>query len=411
MRFIYTLALLCFFSLASAQRCVTDEPIHLLQSNFRTGNLDPQNTGLQNDTLPNQVIIIPVVIHVLYNNQTQNISDQQILSQITALNNDYRRRNADNVNTPDVFKNVAADTRIEFCLAKADPGGKITSGIVRKYTKTSQFLADDAVKFSSKGGDDAWDATKYLNIWVCNLFGRTLGYAVLPGGPLERDGVVMKYNVFGTTGNVYSPYNKGRTATHEIGHWLGLQHLWGSENCGDDGIDDTPKQQASNSGVPKFPHLSSCSENQFGDMFMNYMDFSDDASMNMFTIGQKNKMRSLFAKGGSRNSFLTSYACNVPEAEGSLIPQESKPGLEENSMIKVYPNPFTNKLIISSSVENDFTGRTLKIFGASGKQYTSQILQSGTNTVEVSHLTAGIYFAKIEGNGKPIMIKLIKVSR
>src|SRR5690606_8332747 len=138
----------------------------------------------------------------------------------------------------DVFKKVAADTRIEFCLAKVDPDGRATTGIVRTFTKKTQFMADDEVKFSSKGGSDAWDATKYLNIWVCNLFGRTLGYAVLPGGPLERDGVVMKYNVFGTTGAVSAPYNKGRTATHEIGHWLGLQHLWGSEVCGSDGIDD-----------------------------------------------------------------------------------------------------------------------------------------------------------------------------
>ena len=410
MKFIYTVALLCYFSFASAQRCVTDDHINL-QSILRTGNIDPQNTRGQKDILADQVIIIPVVIHVLYNSSEQNISDQQILSQITALNNDYRRRNADMVNTPDVFKKVAADTRIEFCLAKVDPAGKPTSGIVRKYTKLTQFLADDAVKFSSKGGDDAWDATKYLNIWVCNLFGRTLGYAVLPGGPLDRDGVVMKHNVFGTTGNVYSPYNKGRTATHEIGHWLGLQHLWGSETCGDDGIDDTPKQQASNSGCSTFPHLSACSENQFGDMFMNYMDFSNDACINMFTIGQKNAMRSLFSIGGARNSFLSSYACNGVNAEEGSLPDNSNHEVVDNSMIKVYPNPFTDKIIISASTENDLSGKTLKIYGASGKQFSSKVLQSGTTTIDVSHLPAGIYFAKIEGNSKPMMIKLVKISR
>ncbi len=410
MKIFYTLALLCYCSFVSAQRCGTAD-YSSVRSIMRTGGSEPQNTKNGTDTLPNQVIIIPVVIHVLYNNQTQNISDQQILSQITALNNDYRRNNSDKVNTPDVFKKVAADTRIEFCLAKVDPEGKATLGIVRKYTKATQFMADDAVKFSSKGGDDAWDATKYLNIWVCNLFGRTLGYAVLPGGPLERDGVVMKYNVFGTTGNVYSPYNKGRTATHEIGHWLGLQHLWGSENCGDDGIYDTPKQQTSNSGCSTFPHVSSCSENQFGDMFMNYMDFSDDVCMNMFTIGQKNAMRSLFAKGGSRNSFLNSYVCDASNAQEGPLPDDSKPEIIENSVIKVYPNPFTDKIIISASGENELTGKTLKIYGASGKQYSSQILQTGITTIEVSHLPAGIYFAKIEGNGNPVIVKLIKISR
>ena len=382
-----------------------------LRSIMRTGGSDPQNVKGGTDTLPNQVIIIPVVIHVLYNNQTQNISDQQILSQITSLNEDYRRRNADQVNTPDAFKNVAADTRIEFCLAKVDPKGRLTTGIVRKYTNQKQFMADDAVKFSSKGGDDAWDATKYLNIWVCNLFGRTLGYAVLPGGPLNRDGVVMKYNVFGTVGTVYSPYNKGRTATHEIGHWLGLQHLWGNDTCGDDGIDDTPQQQASNSGCNSFPHLSSCSINQFGDMFMNFMDFSDDACMNMFTLGQKNAMRSLFAAGGVRNSLLNSFVCDAANAEEGPLPDDLKPEIVENSAIKVYPNPFTDKIIISASSKNDLTGKTLKIFGASGKQYNSRVLQTGNNTIDASQLPAGIYFAKIEGNGKPIMLKLIKISK
>ena len=410
MKFICTLALLCVFLFASAQRCATDEQINV-KSIFRPDGTFPQNAKEGKDTLANQVIIIPVVIHVLYNNQTQNISDQQILSQITALNNDYRRRNEDQVKTPDAFKKVAADTRIEFCLAQVDPNGKATSGIIRKYTKISQSLADDAVKFSSKGGDDAWDATKYLNIWVCNLFGRTLGYAVLPGGPIERDGVVMKHNVFGTTGTVYSPYNKGRTATHEIGHWLGLQHLWGSENCGDDGINDTPKQQASNSGCSTFPHVSSCSENQFGDMFMNYMDFSDDACMNMFTIGQKNAMRKLFAKGGSRNSFLNSNVCDASVAEAAPLPEFSHPEKIENSSIKLYPNPFTDIIIITASADNDLAGKTLKIYNASGKQYNAQILQSGTTKVNLSHLPAGIYIAQIEGNDKPIMMKLIKVAR
>lgn len=410
MKFIYTLTLLFCFSFAYAQRCVTIDNFNT-QSIFRTGGDNSNNAKGGMDTLPNQVIIIPVVIHVLYNNQTQNISDQQILSQITALNNDYRRLNADRVNTPDVFKNVAADTRIEFCLAKVDPKGKATTGIVRKYTNNTQFLADDAVKFSSKGGDDAWDSKKYLNIWVCNLFGRTLGYAVLPGGPAERDGVVLKYNVFGTTGNVSSPYNKGRTATHEIGHWLGLQHLWGSENCGDDGIDDTPKQQTSNSGCTTFPHRSSCSENQYGDMFMNYMDFSDDACMNMFTHGQKAFMRSQFAIGGARNSFLNSFVCDGSNAEDGPLPGDTDPEIIENSLIKVYPNPFTEKIIISSSIENDLIGKNLKIYGASGKQYISKILQSSVTTIEVNHLPAGIYFAKIEGASKPVIIKLIKLSR
>lgn len=409
MKFIYTLTLLCYFSIASAQRCGTDDYID--QQSFLRTYGTPDNSKRSIDTLPNQVIIIPVVVHVVYNDNVQNISDAQVLSQIQSLNEDYRRRNADKVNTPDVFKNVAADTRIEFCLAKVDPDGRATSGIVRTFTKKTQFLADDAVKFSSKGGSDAWDATKYLNIWVCNLFGRTLGYAVLPGGPLERDGVVMKYNVFGTTGAVSAPYNKGRTATHEIGHWLGLQHLWGSGVCGDDGISDTPPQQASNSGCSTFPHMSSCSINPYGDMFMNYMDFTDDACMNMFTIGQKNAMRSLFARGGFRNSLLNSNVCNSSNAQAGPLPDLTIEEEVENTLVKVYPNPFAEKITISVSSDKDIIGKTVKIMSASGKQFVSRIINTSQTTIELNHLPAGIYFARIEGNGKPVMIKLIKISR
>lgn len=410
MKFIFTLTLLCYGLFASAQRCATNDYASQ-QPFFRTFNGAPDKSNSGRDTLSNEVIIIPVVVHVVYNNETQNISEQQILSQIKSLNDDFRRRNADAVNTPDIFKSVAADTRIEFCLAKVDPNGRVTTGINRKYTKTKQFLADDEVKFTSKGGSDAWDATKYLNIWVCNLFGRTLGYAVLPGGPLERDGVVMKYNVFGTQGTVYAPYNKGRTATHEIGHWLGLQHLWGSGVCGDDGIYDTPPQQASNSGCSTFPHVSSCSINGYGDMFMNYMDFSDDACMNLFTIGQKNAMRSLFASGGFRNSLLNSNVCNAENAQGGPLPELPTEEEVENTLVKVYPNPFSDKVIISGLSEKDIIGKRIQIMSSTGKQFVSRIISAKQTTIELNHLPPGVYFVRIEGKGKPEIIKIVKVSR
>ncbi|MEO6683946.1 MAG: M43 family zinc metalloprotease [Ginsengibacter sp.] len=409
MKFICTLSLLFCFSFASAQRCATEEYINNQPFSKTSGN-SSVHSKMGRDLLNDEVIIIPVVVHVVYNNQTQNISDQQILSQIKSLNDDFRRRNADTVNTPNIFKQFAADTKIQFCLAKVDPSGKPTTGIIRKFTSKNQFLADDEVKFSSKGGVDAWDATKYLNIWVCNLFGRTLGYSVLPGGPSERDGVVLKYNVFGTVGSISSPYNKGRTATHEIGHWLGLHHLWGNDVCGDDGIDDTPRQQASNTGCTTFPRISTCSENQYGDMFMNYMDFSDDACMNLFTIGQKNAMRKHFAKGGFRNSFLESNVCG-DDSEAGPLPVDSDPGKGDNLIVKVYPNPFAEKLIISSSTDNDLRGKTFTLYGATGIQIRSIVLQSQTTILETSQLPAGIYFGKIDGVGKSTMIKLAKLAR
>lgn len=408
MKIIFTLLCFSIFCDLSAQRCATPQYIldHPVNKSIVSRTESPVTSG--RDTLTDEVIIVPVVIHVLYNNNDQNISDQQVISQIISLNNDYRRLNADTVNTPAPFRSVAADVRIQFCLAKVDPQGKFTTGIIHKYTNESQFLADDAMKFSSKGGDDAWDATKYLNIWVCNLFGRTLGYAVLPGSPLEKDGVVIKYDAFGTTGNLTAPYNKGRTATHEIGHWLGLKHLWGDSQCGDDGIADTPPQETSNSYCPSFPHLSSCSINSYGDMFMDYMDFTDDGCMNMFTQGQKGEMRGLFALGNVRNSFLNSNVCDSSNAEGGPLP--IKPSSPSDLKITTYPNPFNSVITIASNTEAAVVGKVLKLYNIEGKLFVTQIIQSQNTVLDLSKIPSGMYFLKIESATGNFVYKLIKQS-
>jgi Pregnancy-associated plasma protein-A/Secretion system C-terminal sorting domain/Fibronectin type III domain len=254
---------------------------------------------------------IPVVVHVLYNTSTQNISDAQIMSQITVLNNDFRKLNSDISQLPSAFSGVAADAQIEFCMAQRTPAGAATTGIVRKSTTVTSFSSNDYVKLSSKGGDDAWDATKYLNLWVCPLGGGLLGYAQFPGGAASTDGVVINYTAFGNMGTAAAPYGKGRTATHEVGHWLNLRHIWGDANCGSDLVSDTPTQQTSNYGCPTYPHVT-CSNGTAGDMFMNYMDYTDDACMYMFTAGQKARMMALFATGGSRVGLTTSLGCQAP---------------------------------------------------------------------------------------------------
>lgn len=254
------------------------------------------------------IINIPVVVHVVYNTSAQNISDAQIKSQIDVLNEDFRKLNADRANTPSAFSSLAADVEINFCLASKTPSGTSTTGIVRKSTSVTSFIDDDKVKYSSSGGDNAWNTSQYLNIWVCNLGNSLLGYAQFPGGPTATDGVVMLYSAFGRTGTVYAPYNKGRTATHEVGHWLNLRHIWGDASCGNDLVNDTPTQQTSNYGCPSYPHRT-CSNTSSGDMFMNYMDYTDDGCMNMFTTGQKARMQALFASGGSRASLLSSPGC------------------------------------------------------------------------------------------------------
>ena len=236
---------------------------------------------------------IPVVVHVVWNTPAQNISDAQIASQIDVLNRDFRRTNPDVGGTPAPFLPLATDARIEFFLATTDPNGAPSTGIERRQTTVTSFSGNDAVKSQGSGGMNAWPADRYLNIWVCQLGGGLLGYAQFPGGPAATDGVVILQSAFGTAGTVAPPFNLGRTATHEIGHWLNLNHIWGDDGTGCTGTDnvaDTPNQAGPNTGAPGFPHVS-CSNGPNGDMFMNYMDYVDDRVMFMFSAGQVTRMQ------------------------------------------------------------------------------------------------------------------------
>ena len=185
----------------------------------------------ENNSL-NNIITIPIVVHIVYNNNNENITDLQIQSQIDILNEDFRRLNADTTNTPLAFQSLAADCGIEFCLANTDPNGNTTTGITRTSTSQSSFSTSDDVKYTSSGGIDSWNTSEYLNIWVCDLSGGLLGYAQFPGGSASSDGVVCDYQYFGNIGTATSPYDLGRTTTHEVGHWLNLRHIWGDSNCG-----------------------------------------------------------------------------------------------------------------------------------------------------------------------------------
>ena len=260
------------------------------------------------------VITIPVVVHVVYNTGAQNVSASQIQSQIDVLNADFRKLNADASLIPAAWQTTAADCEINFCMAQRDPAGNATTGVERRQTTVTAFSTNDAMKKYAQGGLDAWDASKYLNLWVCNMSGGILGYAQFPGGTAATDGVVILYSAFGTTGTATAPFNKGRTATHEVGHWLNLRHIWGDDtNCtGSDLVADTPNQQAENYGCPAFPRTDACTTTSPGVMTMNYMDYTDDACMYMFTAGQKARMQALFATGGTRLSLVSSNGCVPP---------------------------------------------------------------------------------------------------
>ena len=243
------------------------------------------------------IVRIPVVVHVVWNTAAQNVSDAQIQSQIAVLNADFRRTNADAANVPASFAGVAADARVEFALAVRDPNCGATTGITRTNTATAGFTAAtrNNIKSAATGGADPWPSDRYLNIWVANFTDTTLGFATFPGSPAALDGFVVDTEAFGTLGTAAPPFDLGRTATHEIGHWLNLLHIWGDDTAlanqcnGSDECADTPNQADETTGTPAGVRIS-CGNGPNGDMYMNYMDYTDDAGMFMFTQDQATRM-------------------------------------------------------------------------------------------------------------------------
>ncbi|MEN7546853.1 zinc metalloprotease [Rapidithrix thailandica] len=263
-----------------------------------------------------EIIVIPVVVHVLrYTPAPIDVSDEKIHSQIAVLNQDFRKKNPDHVNTPEEFKHLVADVGIEFRLATTDPKGKPTTGILRSEGeitgwegfKENENTAVEDLKlfFTEKGGQDAWPPDKYLNIWVADLSNRhgnlgLPGYASFPGGDPRTDGVIIDPRAFGTLPPLNESHQRGRTATHEIGHWLNLLHIFGKNNDCEAGdfVEDTPSAYSQYNGSPVHPQ-SSCGSH---DLFMNFMDYVDDQAMYMFTKGQKERMRAVFTPSGPRRA-------------------------------------------------------------------------------------------------------------
>ncbi len=398
------------------KRCETVEHAAWLESqnpNLRIQNENDeaklqqwiQNYTAARSSNSNAVVVIPVVVHVVYKQAGQNISDAQILSQIDALNEDFARLNADTNNTPAPFRTAASGTQIQFCMARRDPNGNTTNGIERRQTTVTSFSTNDNVKFYSSGGLDAWDVDSYMNIWVCNMSGGILGYGEFPATTHTNTyGVVIQYDSFGRVGNVQAPYNLGRTLTHEIGHCFRLFHIWGDDNgacSGTDNIADTPNQAEETYGCHIFPYTDICTTTGNGVMFMNYMDYSDDDCLNMFTSNQATRM--FVTLNGYYPTLTTSVACqDVIENVNSI----------DALQFSVYPNPTDGILNIDMFTTQSITeSLNVRITDAIGKIVAEKELGFSNGRIyqiDLSDLEGGSYFVTVYSKSYKRTVQFVK---
>jgi hypothetical protein len=343
---------------------------------------------LQNAINTRSEIIIPVVVHIVWHKGGENLSDALVLSQIDALNRDFNAENSDIQNVPDEFKPMIGSPRIRFCLAAIDPSGNYTTGIIRVQCDRSMMGVSEDVFFSANGGSDAWDTEKYLNIWVADTGNLISGFGSYPNSVIpEKTGVVIHPKYFGM--NRHRKYGMGRTATHEIGHYFGLKHLWADDrDCTtDDEVEDTPPQRNAHTNCPGYPQ-SGCSESE---MFMNFMDYVDDPCMFLFTKGQSNRMLAT----------LYTFRSGLLSGNDKCIMRNSL----QLSPLSIYPNPSNGLFHCRFSVA---PMRIIKygLYNAVGQliRAEEQLINQGFN-VDLEHLPTGPYFLKIEKD----IYRLIKI--
>mgnify|MGYP003738158885 CR=1 FL=1 len=339
----------------------------------------------KDNRLSQTVITIPCVIFNVYHNNFDSLSQAQLESQIDVLNSDFNATNTDRLSSSHPYFNKIGNAQIVFCIAETDPNGNPTSGIIRKKT-TNNFTNASDIKYTNKNGIDGWPADEYLNIWVSDIAqSQFLGQADFPGDFPQgstHDGLIVQYNAYGNIGTLTAYYDKGRTATHEIGHWLNLKHIWGDANCGDDLIDDTPKQQTANYDCPTFPHVT-CSNGPNGDLFMNYMDYTDDACMSMFTKGQVQRM--LATLNTTRSSIVTSNKCS-----GTTSVSQQK-----YNQVKVFPNPIQNYLVIQGLPQTKSRMFTVEIYNMLGEKVYYNTIDNSQTQLEMVGYKTGTYILNI----------------
>jgi hypothetical protein len=346
----------------------------------------------QNGLYSDKLIRIPVVVHVVHNNSSgkiggdgnSNITDEQIFSQIKVLNEDYRRKAGTlGFNSSP----VGADMNIEFFLADKNPSGEPSLGINRIYSNKPNFdVFDENFLLSNLS---YWDSNRYLNIWVTTLKDDFLGYAEFPTGEYDGlelsdtderiDGVMIDHHAFGkkTGTSTKGVYTYGRTLTHEIGHWLGLIHTWGDEYCGNDFCSDTPATESGNLTIKCNAKFSNCKGTRTQNMIENYMDYTADSCMNIFTNDQKTRVRAVLELSKRRKRLITNSEFNLPQAE--------------NLVVKILENPSTTQYLQFQVLFKDFNNFTYEIFDNSGRLITSaDYTDSPSRLIQIPKTTLGV---------------------
>lgn len=381
---------------------------------------------------------IPLVFHVILTQAeidqlggTQVIY-QRIQSQVNVLNEDYNNGNADVANVPTAFQSVLGKADINFGLAHTDPNGSGTTGVEIKVAADGFggfAVGDVAAKRNNAGGLNPWDYTKYLNIWVVNLTsgqanGTVLGYGYSPSyasavGSVTDAGVVIMYSTLGSRLNSPSWYfwgdqqfskstvDRGRTLTHELGHYFNLFHTWGNTavgagNCNDDdGIDDTPRQEDATYSTCPSGVVPNCTNDPHvgGEMYMNFMDYSGDRCTNMFTVLQVARMRAELAPGGDSYGLTQSNVMVWPTSVSSV---------ELNNQVSLVPNPTSGNFNISFVEKNNNLNK-ITVISTTG-QVVKQIIpteQKSTYSVDISGMPSGMYMVQLGFDNGIIVRKVV----
>ncbi len=362
-------------------------------------------------------VTVPIIVHVVYASEEEKVSEAQIFSQIEALNRDFGKkayRIQHPADTLEGFSGKARDTKISFCLAEIE--GKKKYSIHYQPTKNRNWTYDNAIKSSSTGGVDPIDTDMFLNIWVANLADSVSGYAQMPGGPAQTDGIVIDYQYFGTLGTARPPYNEGKTLTHLVGNYLNLYPLWGPARCVDDKVEDTPIHNGPNYRCPYYEHVSICGLTREVEMIMNFMDNTYDECMYMFTEGQMRRMQATLSRGGPREELTkTKVQCDQKPKINSHLEQPVSQSdwdllFKDEPDFIIYPNP-TKKTAYLAVFSPAATEATVTAFSSIGKQIFLRklTLSEGVQelTVDCKGWPPGVYFTVLTIGQAKIRKRLI----